>query len=104
MDKLEQKITSYLDLYGLDTLNLVIRRHNLSSEKRHWFSIRFVLEDKEKEMECTNEMNRLSAEIEEIDRQLESVGIHSKNRPTITKDLKKHFKDGSWVDGLDKVL
>lgn len=101
MDKLEQKMANYVDLYGVDGINLVIRRHDLASEKRTYFTIRFMEEDPEKETELTKEMDKLSEQIALIDKELESIGIHSKNRPQMIKDIKKYCPDG-WFTGFGK--
>lgn len=99
MDKLEEKMREYVELYGIDGINLAIKRHQLASEKRDWFSVRYVSEDAEKERECTQRMAELSSKIEQLDNELERFGITSKNRPTITKTIKKHSPDG-WFSGF----
>lgn len=101
MDKIEQKMAEYLDLYGIDGINLVIKRHELASRKRQLFTIRFVEEDPEKELEVTKEMEKLTAEIEAIDNELETLGINSKNRPQMIKNIKKYCPQG-WFSGFAK--
>jgi len=101
MDKLEQKMANYVDLYGVDGINLVIQRHDLATQKRQFFTIRFMEKDPKKEAELTEEMDKLSEEIQLIDNELERIGIHSKNRPTIIKDIKKFCPDG-WFSGFGK--
>lgn len=103
LDKLQQKMQMYIELYGVDGLNLVIKRHELAGQKRTWFSIRFASQDEEQEANCTKEMDKLSHEIDLLDKELERIGITQKNRPSITKDVKKYCPDG-WFTGFGKGL
>lgn len=101
MDKIEQKMAEYVDLYGVHGINLVIKRHDLATQKRIYFTIRFAEQDPEKELELTQEMDKLAAEIESIDNELESLGINSKNRPQMIKNIKKYCPDG-WFSGFEE--
>lgn len=102
MTKIEQKVNGHVEKYGVETLNLVIRRHELSEEKRLWFGIRFKAEEgHELKEKSTAQMDRLTAEIDAVDVELEQRGISKASRPQIVKDLKKYSPD-SWMSGFSE--
>jgi hypothetical protein len=98
---LEKKIEEYLKRYGVDGINKVIHRHDLSTEKRTWFTIRFASQDPQEEANCTEQMDNLTRLIDQLDQDLLVLGINEKNRPSIIKDLKKYSPDG-WSSGFAK--
>lgn len=96
---LNQKISMYVEKYGVETLNKIVERHELSTEKRMWFTIRFGSEDPEEQKQCTEKMEQLTKQIDLLDREIESKGVPKKSRPQMVKDLKKFSPDG-WFSGF----
>lgn len=97
--KVEERVGEYLDLYGVEVINLCVQRHNLANEKRSWFSIRFASDDPEQEKKCTKEMDKLSRELVKLDKQLLEKNIDSKTRTAIVRDIKKYRPQG-WTAGF----
>lgn len=95
----KRKETLRLDAYNISTLNLIIERHLLAAEKRTLFSIRFATDDKETEAKLTEEMDKLSIEISEIDEKLSLLGISDKQRTSLLKLIKKTYPN-EWMGGL----
>ncbi|MCP3033565.1 hypothetical protein LF817_19770 [Halobacillus sp. A1] len=87
----ESRLNTFYENYGVESINLIIDRHELSKEKRQWFAVRFASDDQEFEKECTKKMNELSKKIEEIDVELENKGIDNNLRTNTLKQLKKIF-------------
>lgn len=100
--KLEERINQYIHAYGIETLNLIVQRHDLMELKRTHFTIRYMEQDAEKEKELTLEMEKIQEQIDELDKQIEAAGVDPKKRPTIIKDLKKYYPNdwfGGFVEG-----
>ncbi|MFK3961922.1 hypothetical protein [Pseudalkalibacillus hwajinpoensis] len=96
----EKRVQEYISEFSVEVLNLVMERHNLSNEKRSWFSIRFASEDSSVEKECTEKMDELDKKIYKIDDDLLShYGIDKKLRTQMIKDLKKSYPKG-WIAGF----
>jgi hypothetical protein len=95
-----EKVKEYQEKYGVEVLNLVIERHNLSTEKRNWFSVRFVSEDPEFEKECTQKMDELDKKIYKIDSQLLlHFGIDKNLRTQMIRAIKKAYPN-DWMAGF----
>lgn len=97
--KLEERINQYINAYGVETLNLIVQRHDLMELKRTHFTIRYLEQDPEEEEKLTLEMQKIQEKIDELDKQIEVSGVDPKKRPSIIKDLKKHYPDG-WFSGF----
>lgn len=95
----QERIDAILEAFGVKVINLVIERHNLSTEKRMLFSVRFVEEDSEKEREYTEEMDKLTEKISMIDDELHRKGIEKNWRLQILRDIKKLYPD-DWHNGF----
>jgi len=90
----------FVGLYGVEVINKIIERHNLATEKRTWFTIRFAESDPVKEKEYTETMEKLDEKIYKIDRELEDCyDVDSKLRTQIIRDIKKSRPD-DWMMGF----
>jgi len=98
--KSREKVKEYQEKYGVEALNLVIQRHILASEKRNWFSIRYVSEDPEIERECTEKMDELDKKIYKIDSQLLlHFGIDKNLRTQMIRSIKRAYPN-DWMAGF----
>lgn len=96
------RLNEFRQFYGVETLNLIIERHNLSEEKRTYFSVRFVEQDPIKEKEYTEMMDKLGEKIYKLDEKLYEAGIEPKERTQILRDIKKVYPDGEWLSGFSQ--
>lgn len=84
------RFNDYLHSYGVEALNLVIRRAKAAEWKRSLFSFRFKDNDEEREKKLTEMMNEVTIEIAELDNKMVMLyGIENKLRTQILRDLKK---------------
>ena len=97
----EERLSNLVGRFGVEVLNLVIDRHQLSDEKRMYFSIRFVEENPEKEKEYTEKMDELTKNIYKLDEKLYNLGIQKNDRLQILRDVKKVYP-GEWESGFVK--
>lgn len=96
----EDRFYEFVGLYGVEVINKIIDRHNLATEKRTLFTIRFAEEDPVKEKEYTEMMEKLDEKIYKIDRELEDCyDIDNKLRTQIIRDIKKARPD-DWFGGF----
>lgn len=99
LDRARERMFEYEHILGVETINLVIKRHLLSDEKRLYFTIRFAEEDKQKEDEITCKMNELGDKIQKLDDRLYELGVDSKLRTQMIRDIKKVYPD-EWINGF----
>ncbi|MDQ0808036.1 hypothetical protein [Priestia megaterium] len=99
MNRIQKKVQDYFAIYGKEVINLVVDRHNLSTEKRNWFAIRYAATDPEIEKECTEKMEQIDRMLYELDKQLLDSGIDDKTRTSIIRDIKKVYPEG-WMQGF----
>lgn len=95
----EERIRVLINHFGVEVVNLVIERHQLSSDKRNFFIVRWAEEDPEKEKKYTEEMDKLTKEISLIDEELYGKGIEKEWRLQILRDIKKVYPD-QWEQGF----
>lgn len=95
----EDRVQKILDFKGVEVINLVIERHNLSELNRTYFVVRFAEEDESKEKEYTREMDEIREKINLIDEKLFNKGIEKKERLQILRDIKKAYPNG-WEQGF----
>ncbi|MFJ7932646.1 hypothetical protein [Peribacillus sp. NPDC096448] len=97
----KDRLYKFVEIYGVEVINKIIERHNLATEKRTWFTIRFAEKDPMIEKECTETMEKLDEKIYKIDRELgDCYDINDKLRTQIIRDIKKARPD-DWMMGFD---
>lgn len=100
-ETVQDRLYEYVGIYGVEVINKIIERHNLATEKRTWFTIRFAEKNPMKEKEYTETMEKLDEKIYKIDRELrDCYDIDDKLRTQIIRDIKKARPD-DWMMGFE---